>query len=320
MEIEPIAMESSPRPLVSVISLTYNRKERIASLLRALQQQDYVPFEVIVVDNASTDGTAEMIRGQFPDVQVIESPQNMANYSYTLGAEAARGDYWLMIDDDGLPGQNNWITEVVKRFEADPQLGAVACTVRMQDTGRIAKDSPQFIPEGDGSRGYPCAAYNGTGVGLRAAAVRPLLPMYPRYFFRSYIELHLCTRLIDSGWKVQCFPEIEVWHCRPSGTSSPPLAHYGLRNYYLYIWNLYPRPYNLTETLHELGSRLKMTVQGKIPVGRMLKAWGAAVASAKDAFRSRQPVSQATVEHLRKIRRHGNWHGLAPEFRQFDQD
>lgn len=307
-----MVMDSRPSPPVSVISLTYNRRHQIAELLRSLQQQDYDNFEVIVVDNASTDGTAELIESEFPYVRRMRAPVNMGTFSYSLGIEAAKGVYLLMMDDDGLPAQANWIAEVVSRFEQNPQLGAVACTVRMTDTGKIAHDSPQFVPEGSLQEGYPCAAYNGTGAGLRTAAVQNLNPVYPRYFFRTWIELCLCTNLLRTGWEVRHFPGIEVWHCRPSGSSVPVLSYYGLRNYYWYVWQSYPWPYLFGETLHALVSSVRSALRGHIPAHRLWRATRDALVSAHHPFSQRRPVSRGTLAYLQGVRRQGNWHGIAP--------
>jgi len=311
-------MGSRQDPLVSVISLTYNRRDQIITLLRTLQQQDYDPFEVIVVDNASTDGTAELIKSEFPYVRLIQAPENMGTFSYSLGVEAAKGAYLLMMDDDGLPAETNWITEVVSRFEVYPRLGAVACTVRMVDTGEIAHDSPQFVPEGNLKSGYPCAAYNGTGAGLRAAALKGFGPIYPKCFFRTWIELYLCTNLLRTGWDVRHFPDIEVWHSRPSGSSVPVLSYYGLRNYYWYVWRFYPWRDLVWETLRELGSRIKSGLAGRVPFRVLWKATQDAFLGAISAFRNRQPVSLETLEYLRRVRQHSNRHGIAPEVAFYD--
>jgi GT2 family glycosyltransferase len=306
-------MDSRPSPLVSVISLTYNRKDQIAKLLLSLRQQEYDPFEVIVVDNASTDGTADFIGSEFPEVRLLRSPENLRNHSYNLGIEAAEGVYLLMMDDDGLPAEVDWIARVVTQFEANPRLGAVACTIRMKDTGRIAHDSPQFVPEGSLESGYPCAAYNGTGAGLRATAVRGLMPVYPKPSFHSWIELHLCTRLLQDGWDVRHFPDIEVWHNRASGSGVPTLAYHGLCNYYWYVWQFYPWPHVLSETLHELSSRLKLAVQGQMPFRHYWHATRDAFLGSRAALTQRQPISKKTLAYLRRVRRHGNWHGIVPE-------
>lgn len=168
---------------VTVVSLTHNRRRNVAELLRTLRRQTYSSFEIILIDNASTDGTPDMIRRQFPEVRLIETETNLGMVAYNLGFEAAQGEYILVMDDDGLPASDDWIAKVVDRFQSNPRLGALSCTVRMRDSGRIAHDSPQFVPEGDSVMGYPAAAYNGTGAGLRASALLQTR-LYPWHFFR----------------------------------------------------------------------------------------------------------------------------------------
>jgi GT2 family glycosyltransferase len=304
------------RPLVSVVSLSHNRKANIAELLAALRLQTYPRFEVLLVDNASTDGTAEMVRRDFAEVRLIETGSNLGAVAYNLGFEAARGAYLLEMDDDGLPGNTDWIAQVVARFEANPRLGAVCCTVRMRDTGRIAHDSPQFVPEGSTDLGYPGVAFNGTGAGLRATALRDA-GGYPRHFSMIYIELHLCTKLLAAGWQLRHFPTIEVWHSRISSSSNPPLSYYGLRNYYWYVWQFYPWPHVLSETLHELGSHTKLVLRGQIPPAAFWRATRDAFLGARQVLTQRRPVSGATLKYMQWVRRHGNWHGIAPELVPF---
>jgi len=301
------------KPDVTVISLTYNRRENLRELLSALRCQTYESFEVIVVDNASSDGTVEMVKRQYPEVRLIQAPDNLRNYSYNLGVEAARGEYLLLMDDDGQPSSRSWISQVVARFRADRELGVVACTVRMRDTGRIAHDNPQFVPQPDEFGGYPCPAYNGTGAGLRRRAVQAVGPMYPAPFFHIYIELHLCTRLMEAGWKVRYFPKIEVFHSRSSSDPPANLGYYGLRNYYWYVWTLYPRSMAWRETAHQIGYNLRCLFKRQVRLGLLGRALWDATRDVSEARKCRQAVSRETVDYLRWLRRHGNSHGVAPE-------
>jgi GT2 family glycosyltransferase len=304
--------EVEPTPLVSVVSLACNRRANVAELLSALRSQTYSPFEVILVDNASADDTADMVRRQYPEVKLIETGSNLGMVAYNLGFEAAQGKYILVMDDDGLPRSNDWIAQVVQHFEANPRLGVACCTVRMRDTGRIAYDSPQFAPEADGTEGYPGVAFNGTGAGLRAAALRQV-GHYPPHFNITYLELHLCTRLLDAGWQVRHFPGIEVWHNRPSGSSMPPLSYHGLRNYYWYAWELYPWPQAVGETLHRFGWNALLTAKKKIPAMRCWQATIDALSGAGRSFRQREAISPRTLKYVRWVRRQGNWHNLTPQ-------
>src|SRR4051794_19920669 len=91
-----------PVPLVTVNVLAHNRRTDLATTLRVLRDDlDYPSeaLELIVVDNASTDGTAEMLARDFPDVRVIEGP-NVGAAGWTRGFEAGRGDFFLVLDDD----------------------------------------------------------------------------------------------------------------------------------------------------------------------------------------------------------------------------
>jgi GT2 family glycosyltransferase len=278
----------------------------------ALRRQTYPSFETIVVDNNSLDGTADHIRRQFPEVRLIETGENLGMVAFNLGFEAAKGEYILVIDDDGLPAREDWISQVVSRFEANPCLGAVCCTIRMRDTGRVAHDSPQFAPNGDGERGYPGVAYNGTGAGLRAEALQQA-GLYPWPYFINYLELHLCTRLIDKGWQVRYFPGIEVLHCRPSGSSHPAASYYGLRNYYWYVWQFYPWPTVLAETLHGFGWRCRSVLRGQVSFALHLRSTWDAFSALGHVIGKRQPVSRDTLAYLRTIRRHEDRSGRVAE-------
>ncbi len=59
-------------PLVTVNILSFNRKDELRNTLTKVYEQDYKNIEVIVVDNASSDGSAEMVKNEFPEVQLIQ--------------------------------------------------------------------------------------------------------------------------------------------------------------------------------------------------------------------------------------------------------
>src|SRR5438270_7493649 len=90
-------------PLVSIVFLAYNRREELlVSLDHVLRRLDYPAdrLEVIVVDNASRDGTAEMVRDRFPEVQLIRTPENIGASAWNVGMTTARGRWRMILDDD----------------------------------------------------------------------------------------------------------------------------------------------------------------------------------------------------------------------------
>src|SRR3954469_26080815 len=90
-------------PTVTIVFLVYNRCEELRiSLERMLGDNDFARdrVDVIVVDNASDDGASEMVRAEFPDVQLIRREVNSGVSGFNDGFAVARGDYVLALDDD----------------------------------------------------------------------------------------------------------------------------------------------------------------------------------------------------------------------------
>ena len=91
------------RPTVTIVFVVFNRRDELReSLTRMLAQSEYDRdrVDVIVVDNASTDGSAAMVREEFPQVQVIVRDENIGASAWNDGFAVARGDFVLILDDD----------------------------------------------------------------------------------------------------------------------------------------------------------------------------------------------------------------------------
>lgn len=111
------------RPLVSVIIPTHNESDVIARNLHALKSQDYPYLEIIVVDDGSTDATAEIAR---KDTQFVYKRSHAErSVQRNFGATKSRGKYLLFLDAD-MELTSSVIRECVKAAESDPRIGAVA--------------------------------------------------------------------------------------------------------------------------------------------------------------------------------------------------
>src|SRR5580692_7284202 len=90
-------------PSVSVVVVSYNRREQVRGLLESVYRGDLVPDEVIVVDNASRDGTVEMLARDFPRVRVIANRENfMGSHAVNQGIAAATGEFVYATADDNV--------------------------------------------------------------------------------------------------------------------------------------------------------------------------------------------------------------------------
>jgi GT2 family glycosyltransferase len=122
------------RPTVSVVIVNWNTRETLRDCLRTVYEQTKdVEFEVIVVDNASVDGSADMVRTSFPQALLLA---NSANRGFAAannqGIEVAKGRYVLLLNSDTLV-LDGALDRMVRFAEAHPEAAATACRVLNSD-------------------------------------------------------------------------------------------------------------------------------------------------------------------------------------------
>ncbi len=117
---------------VSVVIPVYNEADRIHDCLQAIADQRVQPFEVIVVDNNSTDGSGAIARA-FPFVTVLHEKRQGVVYARDRGFNAARGDIIARIDADTII-TDNWIETLIALF-ADSELDLVTGSVSLREIG-----------------------------------------------------------------------------------------------------------------------------------------------------------------------------------------
>jgi GT2 family glycosyltransferase len=111
---------------VSIVIPTRNGKEHLLDCLPSVARQTIQPRETIVVDNASTDGTTELIRSQYSWVKLVQLDGNYGfAYAVNRGIEASVGEYVALLNDDTEVDQD-WLRELVAAVESDLGVGSVA--------------------------------------------------------------------------------------------------------------------------------------------------------------------------------------------------
>ena len=112
----------------SVVILTHNRSELLRRGLESVFAQR-IECEVVVVDNGSKDGTAEMVRRDFPQVKLVALSQNTGIRGRNLGVQATHGDVVLSLDDDIELTSPDTLGRVLHAFQVHSDLGALSLKV-----------------------------------------------------------------------------------------------------------------------------------------------------------------------------------------------
>lgn len=135
-------------PTISVIVLVWNGEAYIEACIAALQAQQYDPFEIIVVDNASTDGSVRLVKQFGPTVQLI---QNSYNFGFAggnnIGMKAANSEIIVLLNQDTAV-QPGWLRAIADTFEIDPQIGVVGCKALYPDSQTI-QHAGAWVRSGD---------------------------------------------------------------------------------------------------------------------------------------------------------------------------
>ena len=190
---------------MSIVFLAYNRREQLAySLVRVFEHLDYPRdrLEVIVVDNASVDGTAEMVAEQFPGVRVIRSSENVGMSAWNEGMTSARGQWRLALDDDCHIDGDALKTAV----RAAEQHGADLVSFRVQ-SGEV----PEFWFNDQYDTGL--LTFWGCSAMFSRRAIEEE-PFYDPNIFIWGNELELTMRYLDRGFRHLHLPEVSSLHMK----------------------------------------------------------------------------------------------------------
>jgi GT2 family glycosyltransferase len=295
--------------ILSVCIVNYNGRDFLPACIESLFGSDMQGgFEVVVVDNGSTDGSVELVRERFPDVTIIESGRNDGFAAASnIAFDSARGGYVLFLNPDTIVPPDA-LRRMVDFMEGDD--GTVVCGCRLYNpiTGRVessARSYPELLPLFWNltymDRLFPsnaffsrylmtsCSEYRvrdtdwvtGACMLVRADAFEQIGRFDTRYFM--YCEdIDICYRVKLAGWRIRYYPDVSIGHYR--GLSSArhrtegegELSMWGAAQFARSILLFYDEHYGTARTIL-LRAILIITSLFKaacwISVGSMVRGW-----------------------------------------------
>jgi GT2 family glycosyltransferase len=219
------------RPLVSIIIVNWNGFEFLDGCLSLIRSNDYRNYEVILVDNGSTDGSVKFVREKFSEIKLIEAKKNLGFAGgNNIGYGAAKGDYILFLNNDTV-AENNFLSILVDYLEENPSVGA--CQPKLVKFDGITMDSAGsyftstgilyhygFLkPAASPLYGKPRKIFSAKGAAmLFRRKVLEKVGVFDRDFFNYFEETDLCWRTWLAGYEVVYVPSSVVYH-KAGGTA-----------------------------------------------------------------------------------------------------
>jgi GT2 family glycosyltransferase len=326
-----IDFTASKTPEASIVLVCWNCRTYLRSCLDALDKQTHKDFEVIIVDNGSTDGSLEGIEAAFPSLAltVRRLPSNLGFASANnVGAEMARGRWLVLLNTDAMP-EPAWLENLVSAarvedhaFLASRQLQAKAPHL-LDGEGDVYHISGVAWRRNYGIPVYPESARRQAFSACGAAA------LYPRDAFLAaggfdvdyfaYLEdVDLGFRLRLRGFRCLVIPDAVVHHVgsASTGNASDFVIYHGHRNL---VWTFFkdmPGPllwlYLPLHILMNLYSLLAFTVRGR--AGVIFRAKWDAVRGLPTMLRKRRSAQAGRTASSSEIRR-AMRHNLIEPFR-----
>ncbi len=127
-----------------------DRREDLLRLLDSLQAQSVEDFEIVVVDNASTDGTVAMLEGRDPRIRLVRNPSNVgAAAAKNQGIVASRGELVWFLDSDTELADPGVLERAITIMDADPRIGLAGGEITAGQDGELYNHVKRFRPNGE---------------------------------------------------------------------------------------------------------------------------------------------------------------------------
>lgn len=238
--------------LISVVIVTYNSKENIESYLDSVFAQKYEDREIIIIDNASKDGTKEILKSKYPRITMIENPENYG-YSKALnqGIANTRGEFILCLNDDVKLKNSDFLTVACNTMNKNERIGAIQPKMlkpdgaidttgiylsflrRFYDLNSNKIDAPEL-----NRQKYVFGACNAAVFYRRKALeeIKQDSEYFDEDFFCLVEDVDISWRMQKKFWQVVYQPNTICIHNRGLSRRKDKFSHYlSMRNRYLMI-------------------------------------------------------------------------------------
>lgn len=238
-------------PLIITVILNTNRRDDTLACLDSLASSTYANHRVIVLDNASSDGSVSAIRESFPAVEVIQLRENLGyagNNNVGIQAALDRQADWVFVLNEDTIVAPECLTELITIGEADPRIGFVGPMVYHHNEPDVIQSAggamdrrlnTWHIGQNETDRGQFGAPHDvewisGCAILARRTMIEQIGALDERFFY-YWEEVEWCLRARRHGWRLVHVPAARLWHkgVQRDYRPKPAVTYYSTRNRFL---------------------------------------------------------------------------------------
>ena len=243
----------SAHPFITSVILNSNRRDDTLACLRSLAESTYERLSVMVLDNASTDGSVEAIRAEFPEVQIVPLSENKGyagNNNVGISLALEQGADWVLVLNEDTLLAPNCIEHLVAAGESDPRVGIVGPMVYHADEPNVIQSAggifdvywrPKHVEQNEPDVGQfantrSVGWISGCALMIRRETVENIGLLDERFFY-YWEETEWCFRAQKHGWQILHVPQAKLWHkgVQRDYRPSPAVTYYNTRNRLLFL-------------------------------------------------------------------------------------
>jgi GT2 family glycosyltransferase len=236
------------QPKIVTIVLNTNRRQDTLECLSSLERGVCLNCTIIVLDNASADGSVEAIRADFPAVQIIPLAENhgyAGNNNVGIQAALAQGADWVFVLNEDTILAPDCLSRLVEAGEGDPRVGVVGPMVFHHNEPNVIQSAggrlsnmwvathigQNEVDQGQYSTPRRVDWISGCGILVRRAVIEQI-GMLDEQFYYYWEETEWCIRARKAGWDIVHVPQAKLWHkgVQRDYRPAPSVTYYNTRN------------------------------------------------------------------------------------------
>lgn len=245
--------ESEPR--VSIVILNWNSYKDTIECIESLKKVNYSNYQILVVDNGSTDGSAKMIRGKFPDVILIENEKNLGFAGgNNVGMECAlrSGTKYVVLLNQDTVVDSSFLKELVNVGESDSKIGAVQSKILKKENSELIDSlgqvwfplrGPKDFKIGQPDHFPPVTVQEISGACAAAVLLRrevlSKVGLFDELFFCVFEDVDLSWRVRLAKYRIVLAPKSIVYHKRGLSEGLGSKSRYYAKRNQLYLVTKY---------------------------------------------------------------------------------